>query len=386
ELKQQADDLRSKRNSISKEVEELMRAKKDAKAKIAEAKEIPERIKQIEKKVQELDEQRISLLMGTPNTLHESVPFGKDDSENKVIREFGKFEKKPQLKHHGQFAVELGGADFERAVKISGEGFYFLKGKIAILDLALQRYAVDVLTERGFTLVTPPHMIKRKPYSGVTDLSEFETVMYKIEGEDNYLIATSEHPLVSMYMDEILPEEEMPIKMCGLSACFRKEIGKHGLDERGLFRVHQFHKVEQVIFCKPEDSWKYFEELIENTEFFWKSLEIPYHVVNVCTGDIGIVAAKKYDLECWSPREGKFIELASCSNCTSYQAVRSNIKLRRKNGDKEYLHTLNNTMVPTARALRILLENCQTPEGTLKIPKALQPYMNGLKEITPVKK
>jgi len=384
DLRQEADLLRSKRNAVSKEVEELLRLKKDAKKKIAEAKLIPEKIKDLEKRAGEIDAQRIELLMRVPNTLHDSVPFGKDADENAVIRESGKFLKPSfEMKHHGQFAVELGCADFERAVKISGTGFYFLKGKLAILDLALQRYAVDILTERGYTLVTPPHMIKRKPYSGVTDLGDFESVMYKVEGEDNYLIATSEHPLVSMYMDEILSEDDLPLKMCGLSACFRKEIGKHGLDERGLFRVHQFHKVEQIIFCKPEDSWKHFDELLGNTEFLWKSLGVPYHIVNVCTGDMGIVAAKKYDLECWSPREGKFIELGSCSNCTSYQAVRSNIKYRMKNGEKEYIHTLNNTMIPTARALRILLENFQTPEGTLKIPKPLWPYMNGLKEIAP---
>jgi seryl-tRNA synthetase len=209
--------------------------------------------------------------------------------------------------------------------------------------------------------------------------------MYKVDGQDSYLIATAEHPIGAMFKDEILSEEQLPLKLVGFSPCFRREIGKHGLDERGFFRVHQFNKVEQFIFCKPEDSWKHFEELARNCQELLEELEIPYTVTNICTGDIGIIAAKKFDTNGWSPREKKYIELMSCSNCTDYQANRLNIKFKRKGakqGEKEALHTLNNTMIATTRALRIIIENYQTKDGTIKVPKVLQPYMDGLKEIT----
>ena len=263
-----------------------------------------------------------------------------------------------------------------------------MKGDLAILDLALQRLAIDMLIKKGFTPIQPPLMMNRRAYEGVTDLSDFENVMYKIEGEDLYMIATSEHPLVSMYMDEIFEEKDLDnaIKLAGMSPCFRREIGKHGLDERGLFRVHQFNKIEQVIICKPEKSWDLFEEISKNQQEYMQALKIPYRIVNVCTGDMGVVAAKKFDLEGWSPREGKYIELGSCSNCTSYQAVRLNIKYRKKDGTKEFVHTLNNTMIPTTRTLRVIIENYQTKEGTIKVPKALAPYMNGITEIKGVKK
>ncbi|MDP2973682.1 MAG: serine--tRNA ligase [Candidatus Diapherotrites archaeon] len=319
-----------------------------------------------------------------PNVLHDSVPAGKDDNDNKVIRKWGKT-KKPAfpIKHHGQLAADLGIADFERAVKISGAGFFILKGNLALLDLALQRFAIDLLAKKGFTLIQPPLIIKRKPYEGVVDLQDFESVMYKIDNEDQYLIATSEHPLVSMYMDEILEEKQLPILLAGASPCFRKEIGKHGLDERGFFRVHQFNKIEQIIFCKPEESWKLHESLVKNAEELLKKLQLPYNVTNVCTGDMGAIAAKKYDVNGWSPREQKYFELMSCSNCTTFQSAALNIKYRKKDGSKQFVHTLNSTMVATTRALRCIIENCQTKQGTIKVPKALQPYMNGLKEIKP---
>ena len=288
-----------------------------------------------------------------------------------------------EIVHHGELAKRLDLADFDNAVKISGTGFFFLKGDLALLDLALQRFGIDLLLKKGFTLIQPPFLMNRKAYEGVTDLSDFEKVMYKLDGEDSYLIATAEHPMAAMYKNEILDETMLPIRFAGVSACFRKEIGKHGLDERGFFRVHQFNKVEQFVFCKPEDSAKEFELLEKNSQEFFEKLGIPFAVTNICTGDIGIIASKKYDLNGWSPREQKYIELGSCSNCTSYQAVRLNIKYRKKDGEKDFVHTLNNTMVPTSRTLRVLLETYQTKQGTIKIPKALQPYMNGLKEIVP---
>ncbi|MCX6798577.1 MAG: serine--tRNA ligase [Candidatus Diapherotrites archaeon] len=381
-LKQEVDALRASRNTLSRRVNEAKRGGKDAGALIEEAKKIPQQIAGKEAAMVGFREKIDYYLMRMPNILHDSVPLGKDESENVVVRTWGK-PKKPsfEVKHHGQLAAELGVADFERAVKISGAGFFFLKGDLALLDLAAQRFAIDLLIKKGFTLIQPPFMIKRKPYEGVTDLADFENVMYKTEGEDAYLIATSEHPLTAMYMDEILDEGQLPIVLAGVSACFRREIGKHGLDERGLFRVHQFNKIEQIILCAPEESWEWHEKLAENAQELLRKLKIPHNVTNICTGDIGTVAAKKYDINGWSPREGKFFELMSCSNCTAYQSARLGIKFRRKSGEKEFVHTLNSTMAATTRLLRCIIENYQTKQGTIIVPEALRPYMNGIKEI-----
>ena len=378
-LKREVDDLRASRNRLTERIKEAKSKGGDASALIQEAKELPQKIKNREAEMASLREQVDYYLMRLPNVLHESVPVGKGEEDNVTVREWGvKKDFKFELKHHGQLAVDLGVADFERAVKISGAGFYMLKGDLALLDLALQGYAVDSLAKKGYTLIYPPFLMRRKPYEGVTDLADFENVMYKIQDDDLYLIATSEHPMAAMHMDETL--ENLPLKYAGVSACFRREIGKHGLEERGLFRVHQFNKIEQFIFCRPEDSWRHHEELIGNAEEVLKALEIPYRVVNVCTGDIGTVAAKKYDLEGWSPREGRYIEVASCSNCTSYQAARLNIRCG-SGQDRVYVHTLNSTMVATARVLRLILENYQREDGSVEIPKALQKRMDGRKEI-----
>jgi seryl-tRNA synthetase len=246
------------------------------------------------------------------------------------------------------------------------------------MELALQKFAIDLLTKKGFILTQVPLMLRRKPYEGVTDLKDFETMMYKIENEDLYLIATSEHAIAARFSNHLFKSDELSKKFVGVSSCFRKEIGSHGVDERGLFRVHQFNKVEQFIFCKPEDSWKIFEDLIKNAEEIFKKLKLPYRIVSICTGDIGTVAAKKYDLEVYMPREKTYKEVVSCSNCTSYQATRLNIKYV-KDGKKDYLHTLNSTAIATSRTLRAILENCQQKDGTVKVPSVLVPYMNGIK-------
>ncbi|HIH21293.1 MAG: serine--tRNA ligase [Candidatus Diapherotrites archaeon] len=384
-LKQKVDELRSMRNLISKEIEALVKQGKATQEKINEARAIPEQIKSSEARMRELDEKRLSLLMAIPNLLHESVPFGKDETENKVIRVWGKLSKPDfEIQHHGQLAVRLGGADFEKAVQVSGEGFYFLKNELALMEQALSQYAIHYLVKKGFTFVKPPFLLRRKPLSGALDLSEFESVIYKIEGEDHYLIGTAEHSLNALHFEEILDSNQLPLLYAGFSTNFRKEIGKHGLDERGLFRLHQFDKVEQFVFCKPEDSWKLHERLLKNAEEIVQGLELPYRVVNVCTGDIGTVAAKKYDIECWSPREGKYFETHSLSNCTSYQAVRSGIKYRISQTEKAFVHTLNATAIAAPRALRAILENHQSSDGTVKVPKALQPFMLGVKEIVPL--
>jgi seryl-tRNA synthetase len=379
ELKIATDALRQRRNSIAREINAARKGGQDAAPLLAEATQLPGKIRENETEQERIADVIHAYQMRLPNILHESVPVGKDDSENVEIRREGRarifdFE----LKNHGQLAAEKGWADFERATKISGAGFYFLKGSLVLLDLALQHFAIDLLAKKGYTPVIPPYMINRSSYEGVTDLGDFEKVMYKIEGDDAYLIATSEHPIGAMYRDEIFESKELPLRLAGISPCFRREIGAHGLDTKGLFRVHQFTKVEQFVFCRPEDSWQIHEELLANAEEIFRDLEIPYRVVNICTGDIGTVAAKKYDIEAWMPRENTYKEVVSCSNCTSYQAVRLNIKVRDEHDfeSKQYVHTLNSTAVATSRVLRAILENFQNAEGMVEIPAVLRPYLN----------
>ncbi|MCX6709713.1 MAG: serine--tRNA ligase [Candidatus Woesearchaeota archaeon] len=386
EIRAEEELLRKKRNEISKSINSAKKEGKDAKKFIDEAAQIPKEIARKDETLKEIEDRNRYLLMRIPNILHESVPVGKDSSENVEVRKWGSI-KKPgfELKPHGELAEELRIADFKTATMVSGSGFVYVKGALALLDLSLQRFAIDHLIKKGFTLIEPPLMVGREAYEGVTSLDDFQNVMYKIDGEDMYLIATSEHPIVAMHKDSVIDEKELPLRYVGVSPCFRREIGSHGVDTRGFFRMHQFNKVEQVVFCLPEDSWKIHEEIQHNTEELLQALEIPYHVVNICTGDIGIVAAKKYDIEAWFPREGKYAEVTSCSNCTSYQAVRSNIKYRKADGTKEYLHTLNNTGLATSRIIRAILENYQNEDGSITVPKVLLPYMNGITKIGPKK-
>jgi len=379
ELKVETDTLRQRRNTIARDINAAKKAGKDATDLMEEAAALPRKIRACDTEQEEIRNTTHNYLMRLPNLLHESVPVGKDDSENVEIKRVGN----PRtvdfgIKNHGQLATDNNWADFERATKIAGAGFYFLKGSLVLLDLALQRYALDLLAGKGFTPVIPPYMINRSSYEGVTDLSDFEKVMYKIDGDDAYLIATSEHPIGAMYRDEIFEEKDLPLRLAGISPCFRREIGAHGLDTKGLFRVHQFTKVEQFVFCKPEDSWTIHEELLANAEEIFAGLGLPYHVVNICTGDIGTVAAKKYDIEVWMPRENAYKEVVSCSNCTSYQAVRLNIKVRDKSDfeSKQHLHTLNSTAVATSRVIRAILENNQQEDGSVEVPEVLRPYMN----------
>jgi seryl-tRNA synthetase len=380
-LLQEVEQLRHKRNIITDEINQLKKQGKDFSEKIALAKSLPERIKKDEERIKELQEKMQFCLMRIPNILHDSVPVGKDSNDNVVVRTFGKPPTfKFPLKSHGELIEELGCGDFKKAAEVTGTGFYYLKNEVALLDISLQRFAIDFLMKKGFTFVEVPYMLNRKAYEGVTNLDDFENVMYKIENNDLYMIATSEHPLVAQYMNEVIGERNLPIKMCSVSPCFRREIGSHGLDTRGIFRVHQFNKVEQVVFCKPEDSWALHEEIQKNSEEMYQLLKIPHQVVSICTGDIGIIAAKKYDIEAWSPRENKYFEVTSASNCTAYQAVRLNIRYETK-GEREYVHTLNNTGIATSRAIRAILENYQQEDGSVKIPKVLQKYMNGIKVI-----
>lgn len=367
--------LRQRRNELTEEINKLKKQGKDIKEKIQEAKELPAKINQSGERLEELRSKIEYCLMRLPNILHSSVPAGKDANDNVVVKTWGKKPKFDfELKPHGELLQELGMANFEKAAEVSGHGFYYLIGDIALLEMALLNFAVDFLVKKGYTLIEPPLMLRRKPYEGVTDLKDFETMMYKVGDEDLLLIATSEHPIAAMLMNEVCDEKQLPMKLVGSSPCFRKELGSHSIDTRGLFRVHHFNKVEQFIFCKPSDSWKLHEELLGNAESIFQKLKLPYRVVNICTGDIGMVAAKKYDIEAWFPRENLYREVVSCSNCTSYQSVRLNIRYK-KGEEKEYVHTLNSTAIATGRVIRAIAENCQQKDGSIKVPAVLQKYM-----------
>lgn len=383
---QELEKLKHDRNVISEEIAALKKAGKDTSNKVKEASEIPSKIKTLEEEVLNLKEKIDFYLMSLPNILHESVPVGKDESDNVVIKTWGKapkFEFEP--KNHAEIVTNLGLLDEERAAKVAGRGFYYLKGSLALLDQAIIKYAIDFLLKRGYVFVFPPAMLKRDAYEGMVDLADFENVMYKIENEDLYMIATAEHSVGAMYKDEVLNKKELPIKFVGLSTNFRREIGTHGKYTKGLFRVHQFNKVEQFIFCLPEDSWKFHEELEKNSEELYQGLGLHYQVTNVCTGDIGSIAAKKYDILCWMA-DGVFRETGSNSNCTDYQARRLNVKYREKEGQAPvgFVHTLNNTALATSRTIVAIVEQYQQKDGTVLIPEVLWPYMNGVKKLVPL--
>jgi len=383
ELIQETNKLRERRNIVTQEIADLKKKGKDVKVKLKEVKEIPDKIKKLEMQAEDYKNKANSILMKLPNILHESVPYGKDENDNVVVRTWGKppkFDFKP--KNHLDIAIDLELIDTERAAKIAGRGFFYFKGELALLDYAIQVYTVHFLMKKGYTLIEPPFMMHRKPYLGVTDLEFFGDQLYKIENEDLYLIATSEHPMAAMFMDEILEKKDLPIKFVGISPCFRKEVGAHGKYTKGLFRMHQFNKVEQFIFCLPEHSWKLHEELQKNSEELYQSLGLHYRVVNVCTGDIGIIAAKKYDILAWMA-DGEFRESGSNSNCTDYQARRLNIRFREKEGQAPvgFVHTLNNTALATSRTMMAILEQFQQKDGSVIIPKVLRPFMNGVEKL-----
>ncbi len=328
---------------------------------------------------------RDKIRMKIPNILHKSVPIGVDEQKNTLHSTHGNKVKLDFIaKNHNEMLDENGWVDLARAAKITGSRFYFLKGDLARLEMALQLYCSNFLIKKGYTLVQPPLMMNKEAYEGVTDLSDFETVMYGIEPDKYYLIATSEHPLTAMRMNEIIEPSELPIKMVGISQCFRREVGAHGLSDRGIWRVHQFTKIEQVIICNPEDSWKHHEDLLNNAIELWDSLGLHYRVVNICTGDMGTVASKKYDLEAWLPGAGEYKEVVSCSNCTDYQANRLKMRYRTSEGN-DPVHTLNSTAVATSRALVAIMEQCQDKEGRVKIPKVLQPMMEDQQYLKPIK-
>ncbi|HLN88652.1 MAG TPA: serine--tRNA ligase [Candidatus Binatia bacterium] len=377
-------DLRHDRKLVTIEIAKLKKAGTEAADELTKAQDIDVEIKLMEKQVAEQEQKTHDYLLRLPNLLDDSVPLGKDDKDNKQVKTWGNIPQfNFQVKNHIDLALNLDLIDMERAGKVSGSRFFYLKNEVAMLDMALMSFAIEELSKKGYTPVIPPLLMKRDAYEGVTALGDFEEVLYKVENEDLYLIATSEHPMAAMLMNETLKEQDMPIKLAGISTCFRKEAGAHGKDTRGIFRTHQFNKIEQFIFCKPEDSPKLHEELLQNAEGLVQKLGLPYRVVNVCTGDIGTVAAKKYDIEAWMPAQNGYREVVSCSNCTDYQGRRLGVRYREKEGTppKGFVHTLNSTAIATGRTIVAILENNQLADGTISIPEALRKYMGNREKI-----
>ena len=389
-LKRDIQDLRTQRNRLSREIGELKKSGEDDSKLVKEVNKVNAKIKNVETKTDELEQKLRRIQMSIPNILHESVPYGAGEEDNEIVKEWGgKPEFDFEYHSHVDLLETLDVGDIPRAARLAGSRFYYLKNELVMLDIAMQQMALEMLIKRGYSPIYPPFMMRRNPYEGVVDLGDFEDVMYKIEGEDLYLIATSEHPMAGMYMGEIFEPTDLPLKLAGVSACFRKEAGSHGKDTKGIFRVHQFNKVEQFVFSLPEDSWTIHEELMKNEEDYVQALKLPYRVVNVCTGDLGSVAAKRLDLEFWFPGQQKYREGGSCSNCTSYQATGLNIKYRLKKGgtEKAFLHTLNSTMMANPRTMVAIIENYQRKDGSVKLPKVLHKYLpSGMTEIVPRKK
>ena len=381
-----ADQLRKKRNEAARGIAEAKKSGDSAAADsiLAEVASLGKEIDALSEKVDSCLAERDAIRMRVPNILHDSVPVGEDDQKNTLHSLHGdKTELGFEARNHNDLIEMNNWVDLARGAKVTGSRFYFLQGDLARLEMALQSYSANFLMDRGYTLVQPPLMMNREAYEGVTDLGDFETVMYGIEPDKYYLIATSEHPLTAMRMDEIIEPSELPIKLVGVSSCFRREVGAHGLSDRGIWRVHQFTKIEQIVICNPDDSWGHHEELLTNAVELWDSLGLHYRVVNICTGDMGTVASKKYDLEAWLPGANAYKEVVSCSNCTDYQANRLRMRYRTSEGNSA-VHTLNSTAVATSRALVAIMEQYQNEDGTVRVPDVLVPHMGGQAVLHPL--
>ena len=377
--KQEADDLRSRRNKISKEIGGLMAQGKreEAEDKKAEVAAGAKRLAELEAKEAELEEKITSIMMVIPNIIDPSVPVGKDDSENVEVTKYGEpvvpdFE----IPYHTQIMEKFNGIDLDSAGKVAGNGFYYLMGDIARLHSAVISYARDFMINRGFTYCIPPFMIRSNVVTGVMSFAEMDAMMYKIEGEDLYLIGTSEHSMIGKFIDTIIPEEKLPQTLTSYSPCFRKEKGAHGIEERGVYRIHQFEKQEMIVVCKPEDSMMWFDKLWQNTVDLFRSLDIPVRTLECCSGDLADLKVKSFDVEAWSPRQKKYFEVGSCSNLGDAQARRLKIRVNGENG-KYFAHTLNNTVVAPPRMLIAFLENNLQADGSVRIPEVLRPYMGG---------
>ena len=384
---QKADSLRASRNKLSKQIGALM-----GQGKKAEAEEVKAQVKAqsdeliaAEAKEKELDEKILKIMMTIPNIIDASVPVGKDDSENVEVERFGEpVVPDFPVPYHTEIMESFNGIDLDAARRVAGNGFYYLMGDIARLHSAVIAYARDFMIDRGFTYVIPPYMIRSDVVTGVMSFAEMDSMMYKIEGEDLYLVGTSEHSMIGKFIDQILPEAELPLTLTSYSPCFRKEKGAHGIEERGVYRIHQFEKQEMIVVCKPEDSMKWYDKLWKNTVDLFRSMDIPVRTLECCSGDLADLKVKSVDVEAWSPRQKKYFEVGSCSNLGDAQARRLRIRVNGENG-KYLAHTLNNTVVAPPRMLIAFLENNLQADGSVRIPEALRPYMGG-KEVNVPKK
>lgn len=386
--KQEGDTLRAERNKLAKQIGALMGQGKKEEAEEMKKKvtDSSDHLAQLEEKERDLEERIKKIMMTIPNIIDPSVPIGKDDSENVEVKRYGEpvvpdFE----VPYHTELMESFDGIDLESARKVAGNGFYYLMGDIARLHSAVISYARDFMINRGFTYCIPPFMIRSEVVTGVMSFAEMEAMMYKIEGEDLYLIGTSEHSMIGKFIDTILPEETLPKTLTSYSPCFRKEKGAHGLEERGVYRIHQFEKQEMVVVCKPEESMDWYEKLWQNTVDLFCSLDIPVRTLECCSGDLADLKVKSVDVEAWSPRQKKYFEVGSCSNLGDAQARRLKIRVTAEDGRKYFAHTLNNTVVAPPRMLIAFLENNLQADGTVKIPQDLQPYMGGMKALVPKK-
>ena len=380
----EADELRASRNTLSKQIGQLMGQGKKEEAEEAKKKvaEFANRLSELEVLEKEYDEKILKNMMVIPNIIDPSVPIGKDDSENVEITRYGEpvvpdFE----IPYHTEIMESFDGIDLDAAGRVAGNGFYYLMGDIARLHSAVLAYARDFMINRGFTYCVPPFMIRSNVVTGVMSFAEMDAMMYKIEGEDLYLIGTSEHSMIGKFIDTIVPEEQLPKTLTSYSPCFRKEKGAHGIEERGVYRIHQFEKQEMIVVCKPEESKMWFDKLWQNTVDLFRSMDIPVRTIECCSGDLADLKVKSYDVEAWSPRQKKYFEVGSCSNLGDAQARRLKIRVKGKDGNKYFAHTLNNTVVAPPRMLIAFLENNLREDGSVAIPEVLQPYMGGMTEI-----
>ena len=383
EAKLNGDNLRNERKTLSNDIGNLMRQGKKEEAEDVKKKvqEINETLSENEVLENELAEEIKSKMMKIPNIMHKSVPIGKDDTENVEIERFGDpIVPDYEIPFHGEIMEALGGLDLDSARRVAGNGFYYLVGDIARLHSAILTYARDFMIDKGFTYCIPPYMIRSDVVTGVMSFEEMDAMMYKVEGEDLYLIGTSEHSMIGRFKDQILKKEDMPYTMTSYSPCFRKEKGAHGIEERGVYRIHQFEKQEMIVVCEPEDSWNWYDKMWLYTVEFFRSMNIPVRTLECCSGDLADLKAKSCDVEAWSPRQQKYFEVGSCTNMTDAQARRLGIRIKGENGN--YIaHTLNNTVVAPPRMLISIIENNYRPDGSVIIPEVLRPYMGGLEKI-----
>ena len=377
------DELRKKKNQVALNISEKKKKGEDISSILAEMKSVSEQLSKLEVDQNSIEKKYLKLATSIPNLIHESVPIGEDEESNKEIKKWGNIpEFDFKIKDHIDISEDLDLVDLERAAKVAGARFYYLKNDLVRLNQALINFGLDFLREKGYSAVQPPYMINRESMEGAVIAEDFEEVIYKIDNQDLYMIGTSEHAMAAMHSKEIIEGKDIPKKYAGISPCFRKEAGAHGRDQKGIFRVHQFDKIEQFVFSKPEDSWKEHEKLLSIAEEFYQKLEIPYRVMLLSTGDTGNISAKTYDIEAWMAGQNAYREIVSCSNCLEYQARRLKIRFRDKtNEDTQYVHTLNSTLIATTRVLVAIMENFQTKDGHIRIPEVLQGYMGNQKEI-----